>query len=46
MLPNDALGDLMDALADCGHSKTTSKFDNFIVSEFGTEQSVQPKERG
>jgi hypothetical protein len=33
-LPNDALGDLMDALADCGHSKRVSEFDNFIVSEF------------
>jgi len=33
-LPNDALGDLMDALSDCGHSKIVSEFDNFIVSDF------------
>ncbi len=33
-LPNDSLGDLMDWLADCGQSRSVSKFDNFIVSEF------------
>lgn len=36
-LPNDALADLMDTLADCGHSKYTCKFDNFIVTEFAEE---------
>ena len=34
-LPNDALGEVLDALADSGQSKIISKFDNFIVSEFG-----------
>lgn len=34
VLPNDVLGDLMDILADSGHSKRLSRFDNFIVSEF------------
>jgi hypothetical protein len=33
-LSNDALGNLMDALADTEQSKCVSKFDNFIVSEF------------
>jgi hypothetical protein len=32
-LPNDVLGDLLDVLADSGHSKVCSKFDNFIVSD-------------
>ena len=38
MLPNNALGDLMDALADTEQSKYVSKFDNFIVSEFAPEE--------
>jgi hypothetical protein len=33
-LPNDVLADFLDVLADSGQSKVTSKFDNFIVSEF------------
>lgn len=33
-LPNDALGDILDALADSGQSHRVSRFDNFIVSEF------------
>jgi hypothetical protein len=32
---NDVLGDLMDVLAESGQSKVCSRFDNFIVSEFG-----------
>ena len=36
-LPNDALGDLMDVLADTELSKYVSKFDNFIVSEFDSD---------
>ena len=36
-LPNDTLGDLMDTLADSEQSKYASRFDNFIVSEFGEE---------
>jgi hypothetical protein len=35
-LPNDALGELMDALADCGHSKIVSKYNNFIVSQINS----------
>jgi hypothetical protein len=31
-LPNDLLGDLLDMIADSGHSHTFSKFDNFVVS--------------
>lgn len=34
-LSNDALGDMLDHLADSEQSKVVSKFDNFIVSEFG-----------
>jgi hypothetical protein len=34
LLPNDALGDILDALADSEQSRIVSKFDNFIVSEF------------
>lgn len=37
-LPNDALGEMMDALADTEQSKYVSKYDNFIVSEFGGEE--------
>lgn len=33
-LPNDTLGEFMDALALSGQSKVVSKFDNFIVSDF------------
>jgi len=33
-LPNDALGDMLDALADTEQSRIVSVFDNFIVSEF------------
>ncbi len=33
-LPNDTLGDLMDKLADSEQSRTCSRFDNFIVSDF------------
>jgi putative heme degradation protein len=33
-LPNDALGQLMDALADTERSHRVSRFDNFIVSDF------------
>lgn len=40
-LPNDALADMMDALADCGHSHRLSYFDNFIVSEFNDEDSAE-----
>lgn len=40
LLPNDALGNLMDALADCGCSKIVSEFDNFIVSEFDNDDTV------
>ena len=38
-LPNDALGDLMDRLADTGLSKRVSSFDNFIVTEFSDWES-------
>jgi hypothetical protein len=33
-LSNDALGDLLDYLADSDKAHTISRFDNFIVSEF------------
>jgi hypothetical protein len=33
-LPNDALGDLLDTLADSEQSHIVSVFDNFIVSDF------------
>ncbi len=36
-LSNDALGDLMDALADTKQSHHVSYFDNFIVSDFVDE---------
>jgi len=32
-LSNDALGELMDTLADTEQSKTCSRFDNFIISD-------------
>jgi hypothetical protein len=38
LLPNDALGDIMDALADTEKSKYASKFDNFTVSEFASDE--------
>ena len=31
-------GEMMDALADTEQSKYVSKYDNFIVSEFGGEE--------
>lgn len=34
-LPNDTLADLLDRLADSERSTVVSRFDNFIVSEFG-----------
>jgi hypothetical protein len=33
-LPNDALADMMDELADSERSTRCSRFDNFIVSDF------------
>jgi len=33
-LPNGTLEDLLDLIADSGMSRTMSKFDNFMVSEF------------
>jgi len=33
-LPNDALADMLDRLADSEQSKVVSRFDNFIVSDF------------
>lgn len=33
-MSNDVLGDLLDAIADSGQGHYTSKFDNFIVSNF------------
>lgn len=37
-LPNDALGDILDALADSERSHVVSKFDNFVVSDIGSEE--------
>ena len=34
-LSNDALGEMMDALADTRQSKIVSELDNFIVSDLG-----------
>ncbi len=39
-LPNDALGDLLDALADSGQSHRISKFENFIVSDVGSDENA------
>lgn len=36
-LPNDALAELLETLADFGHSKAGSQFDNFIVSDFAED---------
>ena len=38
-LPNDALADLLDVLADSGQSHAISCFDNFIVTEFPDDPS-------
>ena len=37
-LSNDALGALMDALANTGQSKSCSRFDNFIVTDFTDDE--------
>ncbi len=44
-LPNDALGELMDRLADTRQSKRISVFDNFIVSEFMDDEKDQHGQR-
>ena len=37
-LPNDPLSDMLDALADTGQSHRVSRFDNFIISDFGDDE--------
>lgn len=38
-LPNDTLASVLDAIADSGHSRVMSRFDNFIVTAFADDRA-------